>query len=140
MVPGSHAGPLLPEGITADEENHTKWEMVHDMMGRDGTKWKQPMHSVDVTAAAGGFDLTAARPLQVPAGAAVFFSGMTVHGSYANRSGQPRRAFATHYMDETSWVERCDLQSHVSADAVAAAAVARDGGARSDSQSRDAKL
>jgi hypothetical protein len=44
--------------------------------------------------------------------------GMAVHGSYANMSGKPRRAFATHYMYEGSWVERCDLQSHVSTDDV----------------------
>jgi ectoine hydroxylase-related dioxygenase (phytanoyl-CoA dioxygenase family) len=88
------------------------------MKSRDGSEWEQPMHSVDVTAA--GFDAKQAVALRVPAGSAVFFTGMTVHGSYANTSGEPRRAFATHYMDEGSWVERCDLQSHVSVDEVAA--------------------
>ena len=123
VVPGTNRGPLLAEGITVDESNHSKWEMVHDMKDRDGRQWQQPMHSVDVTAA--GFDAAQAVPLRVPAGSAVFFSGMTVHGSYSNASGRPRRAFATHYMDDGSWVSRCDLQSHFSTDEVAASLGAR---------------
>ena len=118
VVPGSHRGPLLPEGITVDDTNHAKWEMVHKMRDRDGTEWSQPFHSVDVTAA--GFDASQALSLRVPAGSAVFFSGMTVHGSYKNVSAEPRRAFATHYMDAGSWVSRCDLQSHLSSDDVVA--------------------
>jgi phytanoyl-CoA hydroxylase len=118
VVPGSHRGPLLAEDITIDEANHLAWEMVHKMRERDGTEWEQPFHSVDVTAA--GFDESEAVALRVPAGSAVFFSGMTVHGSYANNSAEPRRAFATHYMDGGSWVSRCDLQSHLSTDEVAA--------------------
>ena len=81
------------------------------------------MHSVGVTAA--GFDAAQAVPLRVPAGSAVFFSGMAVHGPYSNASGRPRRAFATHYMDDGSWVSRCDLQSHCSTDEVAASLGAR---------------
>ena len=123
VVPGTNRGPLLAEGITVDESNHSKWEMVHDMKDRDGRQWQQPMHSVDVTAA--GFDAAQAVPLRVPTGSAVFFSGMTVHGSYSNASGRPRRAFATHYMDDGSWVSRCDLQSHSSTDEVAASLGAR---------------
>lgn len=118
VVPGSHKGELLPEGITVDDTNHAKWEMVHKMRGRDGKEWEQPFHSVDVTAA--GFDASQALALQVPAGSAVFFSGMTVHGSYRNVSAEARRAFATHYMDERSWVSRCDLQNHMSSDEVVA--------------------
>jgi ectoine hydroxylase-related dioxygenase (phytanoyl-CoA dioxygenase family) len=57
-------------------------------------------------------------PLCVPAGSAVFFTGMTVHGSYANHSGEVR-AFAMHYMHEASFCTRCDLQGHVSCDEVA---------------------
>ena len=123
MVPGTHRGPLLPEGITVDATNHGKWEMVHKMRDRDGTEWDQPFHSVDVTAA--GFDASQAVSLQVPAGSAVFFTGMTVHGSYKNFSDTPRRAFATHYMDNRSWVSRCDLQQHLSSDDVVARLVSK---------------
>ena len=118
VVPGTHRGPLLSEGITVDDTNHGRWEMVHKMRDRDGTEWEQPFHSVDVTAA--GFDASQAVALRVPAGSAVFFTGMTVHGSYKNVSDTPRRAFATHYMDSRSWVSRCDLQKHLSSDEVVA--------------------
>ena len=116
VVPGREE-VLRDEVITRDESEHTLWEMVHPMKARDGTEWQQPMHSVDV-------DVPESELLRlvVPKGAAVFFSGMTVHGSFANRSGTPRRAFATHYMDGRSWVSRCDLQIHVSAAQTAAVA------------------
>ena len=49
--------------------------------------------------------------LDVPRGGGVFFTGMTIHGSYANRSAdRPRRAFAVHYVREDTWVFRCDIQ------------------------------
>jgi ectoine hydroxylase-related dioxygenase (phytanoyl-CoA dioxygenase family) len=47
----------------------------------------------------------------VAKGSAVFFTGLTVHGSYANHTpNRPRRAFATHYVGEETWLYRCDVQ------------------------------
>lgn len=52
--------------------------------------------------------------LTVPKGSGVFFIGMTIHGSFANRSSdRPRRAFATHYVKDGTWVCRCDVQETV---------------------------
>jgi ectoine hydroxylase-related dioxygenase (phytanoyl-CoA dioxygenase family) len=46
----------------------------------------------------------------------VFFTGLTIHGSYANRSpDRARRAFATHYVAEGTWVFRTDVQQTVPA-------------------------
>ncbi len=56
------------------------------------------------------------RRLTVPRGSGVFFTGMTVHGSYANTSAaRDRLAFAVHYVSEGTWVYRCDVQDTVSA-------------------------
>jgi len=52
--------------------------------------------------------------LEVPAGGGVFFSSLTVHGSYANQTADRRRlAFATHYVRAGTWVYRQDLQDMV---------------------------
>ena len=68
------------------------------------------MHSFDIK---GLRDEDIAR-LSVPCGAGVFFTGMTVHGSYANDStDRPRRAFATHFVQEGTWIFRRDLQEMV---------------------------
>jgi ectoine hydroxylase-related dioxygenase (phytanoyl-CoA dioxygenase family) len=54
--------------------------------------------------------------LTVPNGGGVFFSSLTVHGSYANETeDQPRQAFATHYVRDDTWVFRQDLQGMVAA-------------------------
>ncbi len=47
------------------------------------------------------------RRLTVPRGSGVFFTGMIVHGSYANKSAtRDRLAFAVHYVSEGTWVYR----------------------------------
>jgi len=39
---------------------------------------------------------------------------MTIHSSFANRSpDRQRRAFATHYVKDGTWVYRCDVQDTV---------------------------
>ena len=53
-------------------------------------------------------------PEAVAAGAGVFFTGMTAHGSYANESqDRERLAFATHYVREETWIYRKDIQETV---------------------------
>ena len=47
------------------------------------------------------------------------------HGSYKNASVEPRRAFATYYMHDGSWICRCDLQSHLSSNEVVDQLVAK---------------
>ena len=55
--------------------------------------------------------------LEVPAGSGVFFTSLTIHGSYANRAqDHPRLAFATHFVKKGTWVYRKDLQDMVCAD------------------------
>ena len=54
--------------------------------------------------------------LSVPAGGGVFFTGLTIHGSYANHSfNRFRRAFGIHYVGQESWVYRTDIQELVPA-------------------------
>ena len=50
----------------------------------------------------------------VTAGGGVFFTGLTIHGSYANLSpSKYRRAFAIHYVGQGTWVYRSDIQQLV---------------------------
>ena len=54
--------------------------------------------------------------LTVGPGGGVFFSSLTVHGSYANQTtDRPRLAFATHYVRAGTWVYRADLQDLIAA-------------------------
>ena len=77
------------------------------MRDRSGHSWDETMHSFDIT----GLDKEDIVRLNVPSGAGVFFTGMTIHGSFANRSSnRPRRAFATHFIEESTWIYRQDLQ------------------------------
>ena len=49
--------------------------------------------------------------LTVPRGGGVVFTGLTIHGSYANQSpDRIRRAFAIHYVKNVTWVFRTDIQ------------------------------
>ena len=53
--------------------------------------------------------------LSVPKGAGVFFTGLTIHGSYANTSpDRPRKAWAVHYVRDGTWLFRCDVQETMS--------------------------
>ena len=55
--------------------------------------------------------------VEVKRGDGVFFTGMTIHGSYANHSAtQDRLAFAVHYVRDDTWVLRADVQDTVAVD------------------------
>ena len=82
------------------------------MRAPDGQEWTEKMHSHEVE----GVKLGELRFLTIPRGSGVFFTSMTIHGSYANRSvNRPRLAFATHYVKEGTWIYRCDIQEVVPA-------------------------
>jgi ectoine hydroxylase-related dioxygenase (phytanoyl-CoA dioxygenase family) len=81
------------------------------MRDRDGEEWNEKLFS---------FKIQDVAPEEieystVPTGAGVFFTGMTIHGSFANYAeSRPRRAFAIHYVREGTWIYRDDLQHTVS--------------------------
>lgn len=107
VVPGSHKGPLRTARRTMNSEDHASWETEHTMSDRHGRKWTQTMVSFEIE----GIAPESIVRLTVPRGAGVFFSGMTIHGSFANRSeARPRIAFATHYVHEDTWLFREDVQ------------------------------
>lgn len=111
IVPGSHTSGLF-EATKNDNADQDAWETTHLMRARDGREWEQTFYSFDID----GLDESTVERLTVPKGAGVFFDGLTIHGSYGNRSKtRTRRAFATHYVDDRSWVERTDVQELVSA-------------------------
>lgn len=110
VVPGSNHKGLYKFTKVRDESEHTAWEKDYPMRDRDGKEWDETMHSFDIVGVADD-EIT---KLTVPKGAGVFFTGMTVHGSYANHSpDRPRLAFATHYIREDTWIYRCDIQDTV---------------------------
>lgn len=110
VVPGSHKRPLYQTGPPKDASEHAAWEKVYQMRGPDGKEWDEPMHSHEIV----GLDPGEIVRLVVPKGGGVFFTSMTIHGSFANRSGnRPRLAFATHYVKDGTWVYRADIQDTV---------------------------
>jgi phytanoyl-CoA hydroxylase len=110
VVPGSHRGELLQTHPSRDESEHDNWDYELPMRNRDGKEWMQRFYSFEVDP----LDHGPVEQLVVPRGTGVFFSSLTVHGSYANRSAnRPRIAFATHYVREGTWVLRSDLQELV---------------------------
>lgn len=113
VVPGSNQhGDLFETHKNDNVVDHDSWEFEYDMKDRDGKTWKQKMYSFDIP---GVEDMELLR-LTVPKGAGVFFTGKTIHGSYGNRSkDRYRRAFATHYVPEGTWLFRCDVQELVPA-------------------------
>lgn len=111
VVPGSHKRGLL-DAVQNDNEDQDSWEMNHIMRTRDGEEWTQRFFSFDIP----GLQDSEVVRLTVPKGAGVFFDGLTIHGSYGNRSkDRYRRAIATHYVAEGSWVLRTDVQDLVPA-------------------------
>lgn len=111
VVAGTHRGPLFAASRNQNDEQ-VSWEMEHLMRDRDGRQWKEKLVSFHIEQIP---DEQIIR-LAVPAGSGVFFTGMTVHGSFANRSAdRPRRAFATHYVREGTWLFRDDVQQTVPA-------------------------
>jgi len=112
VVRGSHAGGLRATHKAADAHEHQVWESEHLMRDRAGREWMQKFYSFEIDA----LDRGAVAELAVKAGGGVFFTGMTIHGSYANRSvGRVRRAFATHFVARGTWVFRADVQNVVPA-------------------------
>ena len=110
VVPGSNHKGLYAYDRVRDESEHTSWEKDYPMRDREGKEWAETMHSFDIA----GVDEDEIKKLTVPKGAGVFFTGMTIHGSYANHSpDRPRLAFATHYIREDTWVYRTDIQETV---------------------------
>ena len=106
VVPGSHLGPLHPVRSNQDEE-HNAWEHVHLMRDRDGRQWEQKFSAFQID----DVDPDQLVRLTVRPGSGVFFTSMTIHGSFANRSPtQSRLAFAVHYVTEGTWVYRADVQ------------------------------
>lgn len=107
VVPGSNNKGLYSFEKVRDTSEHASWEQAYAMSDRDGKSWDETMHSFDIT----GLREEEIVRLSVPSGAGVFFTGMTIHGSFANRSAdRPRRAFAIHYIQQGTWIYRRDLQ------------------------------
>jgi chlorinating enzyme len=110
VVPGSHLHGLYATHKATNAKDHQVWESEHLMRGRDGREWTQVFYSFEID----GLDSSSVVNLEVPAGSGVFFNGMTIHGSYGNRSaGRVRRAFATHFVARGTWVFRRDVQDVV---------------------------
>lgn len=108
VVPQSHQGGLRAASKNQNTEEHDAWDFEYLMRDRDGCEWKQSMYSFDIV----DLDPADIVPLTVPRGAGVFFTGLTIHGSYTNRStSRVRRAFATHYIRDDSWLFRADVQT-----------------------------
>jgi ectoine hydroxylase-related dioxygenase (phytanoyl-CoA dioxygenase family) len=107
VVRGSNKDGLRPYEPVRNTEEHTSWERVYEMKDRNGNAWDETMHSFDIT----GLQEHEITRLEVSKGSAVFFTGMTIHGSFANNSQErPRRAFAVHYIQEETWIFRKDIQ------------------------------
>ena len=110
VVPGSHKQSLHDTALPSDETEHAAWVKDYEMRDPDGKTWVEEMHSHQIE----GLDPDEIVYLTVPRGSGMFFTGMTIHGSFANRSGtRPRLAFATHYAKVGTWVYRVDIQETV---------------------------
>ncbi len=110
VVPGSHRAGLRSAHKAQNEAEHAVWENEHQMRDRTGREWTQQIVSFEID------DLDPAKivRLSVPRGGGVFFTGLTIHGSYANHSSdRPRPAFAIHYVHEDTWVFRTDVQETI---------------------------
>jgi phytanoyl-CoA hydroxylase len=113
VVPGSNHEGLQPTAAVSTTDEHAAWEQVYAMSDADGNQWDETMRSFDIV----GLDRQRVLYLEVPRGAGVFFTGMTIHGSFANRSAQRQRlAFATHFIRQETWIYRSDLQETTALD------------------------
>lgn len=107
VVPGSQLGGLRRAHRTQNQKDHVSWEYDYPMRDRDGREWVEKMFSFEID----DLDPSQVVRLTVPRGAGVFFSGMIIHGSFANDSSRrPRPAFAVHYVREDTWLFRQDVQ------------------------------
>jgi phytanoyl-CoA hydroxylase len=113
VLPRSHTGGLLETHKATNLKDHQVWESEHLMRDRGGREWKQVFYSFEIDT----LDRDKLVHLQVPKGSGVLFSGMTIHGSFGNRSrDRVRRAFATHFVAKGTWVLRADVQQLVPAE------------------------
>ncbi len=112
VVPGSHTAGLYATHKATNLKDHQVWETEHLMRDRNGKERKEKFYSFEID----NLDTSRVLNLNVPKGSGVFFSSLTIHGSYGNKSaGRVRRAFATHFVDESTWVFRADVQNVVPA-------------------------
>ncbi|MEM7532379.1 MAG: phytanoyl-CoA dioxygenase family protein [Chloroflexota bacterium] len=117
VVPGSNQTQLRSTHLNEDEAEHASWEKTYLMRNREGREWEQKMYSFHID----GLENEDVHKLTVPLGSGVFFSGMTIHGSYANHSkDRDRLAFAVHYIKDGSWLYRADVQDAELVDAYSA--------------------
>lgn len=106
VAPGSHKDALRETDFNTSPE-HASWKTDHTMRAPDGKEWTETLYSFHVR----GIEDDDLVKLTIPRGSGVFFTSLTVHGSYANRSQtRPRLAFAVHYVKEGTWVYRTDVQ------------------------------
>ncbi len=109
VIPGSHHGKLHSTSQTSSDE-HVSWRQEYLMRNRSGEEWTQEFYSFEIA----NIDPQSVCKLGVARGAGVFFTGMTIHGSYANASPtHDRLAFAVHYVREGTWCLRADVQETV---------------------------
>ena len=107
VIPGTHKQGLRPAHKAQDEKEHAVWETEHQMRDRNGREWDQTLVSFEMD----NIDPESIVRLKVPRGWGVFFTGLTIHGSYSNPSqDRERPAFAIHYVHEDTWVFRTDVQ------------------------------
>jgi ectoine hydroxylase-related dioxygenase (phytanoyl-CoA dioxygenase family) len=112
VVAGSHTVGLYSTHKATNLKDHRMWESEHLMRDRGGREWKEKFYSFEID----NLDTSRVLNLKVPKGSGVFFSSHTIHGSYGDKSaGRIRRAFATHFVDESTWVFRADVQNVVPA-------------------------
>ena len=110
-MPSSHKRPLYETASPGDDSEHAAWVKDYGMRDPEGKEWVEEMHSQEIV----GMDPAEITYLNVARGSGVFFTSMTIHGSFANRSGsRPRLAFAAHYVKEGTWVYRTDIQETTS--------------------------
>lgn len=115
VVPKSHTGGLRSAHKNENKDEHAAWDLKYEMRDRDGREYVKSMYSFEID----DLDPATVVHLTVPAGSGVFFNGLTIHGSYANRApDKPRKAFAIHYVAEGTWLPRVDVQNTIPADLV----------------------
>lgn len=104
VVPGSHK--LLPAMAAAPALKFKSSIVTNRLRTRDGREWTERFRTDRFER----LDHDSIVPLEVPAGAAVFFDGKLVHGSFTNLSPDRARLVATaHFAPASAWVMRTDL-------------------------------
>ena len=110
VVANSHQNGLQKAHHNQNTKEHVSWIQNYGMKSADGKEWSEELYSFEMDK----LDQMEIQRLSVPAGGGVFFTGLTIHGSYANSSlNQHRRAFAIHYVARDTWVYRVDIQELV---------------------------